>query len=1166
MPVYEYAGDDAPLFVSESDYVQFRFKAPTTWDTEQTVTVRIGDLDTFWLIKTIPEDLIPDPFPFENILDAEPDTMYTYADGTRPTEQIIEVTGLTPTSEADVFITSNLPPGDINSYAMRIDYTGDGTWDTGTSADDYWVQTAPAPVENGAKIQVRGFSRTNNNQSHLITLRIGPTANETWRIQTKPVPDNTPDPLPDFGDKVDKPLSIFIYSDVKQIAGLSEDAPFILQNGQAQWSKLTGNQPTFTTSINSDGEAVLQNGTAFTNANGTVANGDWVQLRIPSSGNANTPVGTDIQIGNASLDGSNGLDWTVLTGDFPSENPTPFSFTNLTEQEPDTLIASDVQPPGGITGLGSGVSVPVTVVDTDSDEVKVKVNNGSIGDFPASVSNGDQLQIFLKTGPVYGASSNRFLRVKVGALTLLDWTVDVSSGPDTDADFNIPPNLNGQNLNTYVTSAAVFVTGINQPITISSTVGSISIDGAPPTSGDKTFDPAVNTYFTLTLLTASVINTPEQTTVTVGTGPSNEFVWRATTYLTPPVGITNAGTWYSIKTPKQDGYSVGTVIPILKLNSIDQYGDLDGSLGDRYPGWIACDGRQLDASSYYQLWEAIGNTYGGNAEKDFVDITYNGQVIGQSVVYTGNFNLPDYRNRRLAGAGLVDNQNGGSAFLTPSNGDNVFDVGSEGGYWYFDKVDALGSQPLEQIQNPVSGATSGLISDFFSLGTIRVQNLTSVTTDIEFTITGDVNAVIGPLQQVIVPVPVHDHLYLSAVVEAEDGEPVIPWGLGGQGGKTLFKFGEELKDQDISVQSTEDAHDGWFELISGTQLVDELRAYYGNSFDLMDWIESNLPDGFPVNQQYEGLLDSVDGPGDEDDDEYGRIPFTTWWLSNPSALNSATLQSTGGAVHQQTTSGVFDTEDATFRIDGYTPTNGQVRTHSHYLTMSPVADPNVDFSGGNEDGIGTKGAPFGQGLGNSGAAGAVQTFQLRETRSLTTAYDQGQYVNKSIGDWAYRFAGGSYWPTVPVEQQTYTDDFVMTNEAGSSGNGSGMILNITFQAYPSLGGEPLGDTRYRINTIVNAGSGYEVGDELSCTWWNDIPNSGNRLIRLNSVSVAGSGQSGATTITSFTQNEIFMGMTSGTFQLTTNIKQPVPDVTMIPQRTVPIFIPFYKSKYVIKAY
>ena len=100
MPVYEYAGDDAPLFVSESDYVQFRFKAPTTWDTEQTVTVRIGDLDTFWLIKTIPEDLIPDPYPFENILDAEPDTMYTYADGTRPTEQIIEVTGLTPTSEA----------------------------------------------------------------------------------------------------------------------------------------------------------------------------------------------------------------------------------------------------------------------------------------------------------------------------------------------------------------------------------------------------------------------------------------------------------------------------------------------------------------------------------------------------------------------------------------------------------------------------------------------------------------------------------------------------------------------------------------------------------------------------------------------------------------------------------------------------------------------------------------------------------------------------------------------------------------------------------------------------------------------------------------------------------------------------------------------------------
>ena len=149
---YSFADNDEPLYVSEGDYVQFRFKAPNQWDTRNTITITIGDLVQYWAIITIPEDFTPDPFPFNNIPEAELDTLYTYGDGARAGESIITVSGLTPTTQASVALGCNLAGG-IDVYAMRLDYNGDGTWDTG------WIQgDGTQVVENGAKIQVRARS------------------------------------------------------------------------------------------------------------------------------------------------------------------------------------------------------------------------------------------------------------------------------------------------------------------------------------------------------------------------------------------------------------------------------------------------------------------------------------------------------------------------------------------------------------------------------------------------------------------------------------------------------------------------------------------------------------------------------------------------------------------------------------------------------------------------------------------------------------------------------------------------------------------------------------------------------------------------------------------------------------------------------------------------
>ena len=101
-----------------------------------------------------------------------------------------------------------------------------------------------------------------------------------------------------------------------------------------------------------------------------------------------------------------------------------------------------------------------------------------------------------------------------------------------------------------------------------------------------------------------------------------------------------SGCWYSKKNAivkkdsnnqeylqeaKEDGYAIGTVITVLKdagsvaNNSTDNYGygDFVGTtarkkLDSRYPGYFECDGDEYNVSDLPDLFEVIGNTYGGN--------------------------------------------------------------------------------------------------------------------------------------------------------------------------------------------------------------------------------------------------------------------------------------------------------------------------------------------------------------------------------------------------------------------------------------------------------------------------------------------------------------------------------------------------------------------------
>ena len=1149
--VYSYAAANDPLYVSEGDYVQFKFKAPSTWATTQTVTIQIGDLTQYWSIITVPQDFTPDPFPFTNVEDAELSTMYVWADGTRSAETITTITGLTDTTQAAVSLTSNIG-STTDDYSIRFDYDGDGTWDTG------WIHTdGSQTVVNGAKIQIRGTTSPFNNTPLRLTLAVG-TSNETWRITTKAVPQNKPEPFPDYTDLIDQPSNTYCYSEVIRIQGLNSPGPISMTNGGEYGISTTGN--TFT---NNDGFTVLSD-TLFTGAQGTIQNGDYLQLRILSASTGLTPIATDLSI----ADVSGGDTWSVTTDANPSTTPNSFSFPDIADAIEDFLQPSDPRPVGGLTGLGIPVQVELVDDQTTASEVKIKINDGSIGVFPATVDNGDIITLYARSSATFG--DNVTATIKVGSRQIATWTVVTNTGPDTTAVFTPPTDRNNQVPNTFVSSAPITVSGINRPITIEVLSGYdalISIDYDTPVAGPRIFDPSVNSSFYLVIKSATQLNTPEFTEVSVGTGSSNNpFTWTVRTYASVPPSAAQLGVWYSKKTEKFDGYQVGTVLPILKEGVAD-YGNLQGTLASRYPGFIVCEGQSLDAAQYGPLFDVIGNTYGGNGIRN--------ETEEGVITYTGSFNLPDYRNRRLCGVGVVDSSRGNSAFLPVSTvGKGITDVGAQGGYWYFDKVDSFGVQPLEQIQGPPT-STSGLNSQFFSLGTVRLEGLETITDSVTFSINGLVTAQIGPLNDVIVAAPDHNHAFISAVVESDGGEPLIPWnpqkamfGTGSRvpGGNEDSRSGDYRAED---VEMTIEAWETWLGTI--TNFAQELQVYYGGDFNLRDWIVDNLPTGDQRNQNTPFNGDTSWGEPQNDYD-VPEIEFLVWWTSAVSALDSASLQDvgSGGGIEQ---CAVIDTEPVNFRIDNYTPTTGNTLSHSHLITENSVPNPQTDFTGGNLSGAGSQADPFGSGLG-AGVEGSIQTFRLWTKRDeFSNRDDGGAYVNRSIGDWAYRLAGGpdnanpnGYW-TSPDDIITREDDLIYSNDQTGPQNGSGARIRWTATPWPSVNGNyPYGDTRYKVDLILSSGQNYQVGDKLTVEWWNNLEDTGDRMFEVTAVGQAGTGGAATNIQVTFTQNDIFMDMTDGLFEFTSSFKKPTPIVTMRPQRQVPIINPFHKTKYIIKAY
>ena len=131
--------------------------------------------------------------------------------------------------------------------------------------------------------------------------------------------------------------------------------------------------------------------------------------------------------------------------------------------------------------------------------------------------------------------------------------------------------------------------------------------------------------------------------------------WTVTTY--DSADNIQPGHWYSVRNKKLDGMSLGTVMSIFR-DKQGNWGDLDGNLDSRFPGWIECDGRTCNVADYPDLWDNIKNTYGGDGAMS---------LNGNTKTYSGTFKLPNYRNRRIMGTGNVDGNSGASPIAVTYN-------------------------------------------------------------------------------------------------------------------------------------------------------------------------------------------------------------------------------------------------------------------------------------------------------------------------------------------------------------------------------------------------------------------------------------------------------------------------------------------------------------------
>lgn len=754
----------------------------------------------------------------------------------------VKITVYGPDSEPDLFGFSNITGAttstSYDSETVIISGLGAGvsvnvtaTNGAQTSVNGGAFSTTSKTIANDGTLAVRMTSSSLSDTKKTTTISVG-AVDTTWSITTTSSGSQIPNPF-SFTDVTNASLLTYAYSDIVTITGL-------------------GTSTTVSSLISGSGFQSSVNGGAWSSASKTITNGQTLQLRLLTSDVLGETKTTSVTVGQGAA-----RTWSVTNVTTADSSPDYFEFTDITNAALSTVTAS-----AAVTI--TGINVPTTVTTTNS--AAISVNGGTYGSSPKTINNNDTVSVRLTSSSTPGGSVST--TVTIGSLSDT-WTVTSTTAGDTTPDSFFFYDQENQPPSTLIESNTVIISGLTSPATVTVTTGAqFSINnGSWVTSG------TISTGDTLKVrrTSSATLGGSVSTNVTVG---SYTTTWRIYTYSS--ADNLDPSVWYSRKGKKEDGLAIGTVISIFRDRS-GNWGTLDGSSTSRYHGWIECDGRSLNASDYPDLFDSIGNTYGGTASRT---------LSGNSYTYSGTFKLPNYRNRKLFGLGRVDGNSAASPIVTtykapdPSSvtsGDgNV--VGSTGGNWYIAKYDASGTPPDEQVYQ----GTEPPDGKFYKLGTISTTGAEEITGEIGFNIVGNTSATIGPITDVVVINAQHEHDIITAQVDAID-VGCVAWGT-----------------------------PGFYQISTG-----EIGAATYSKIG----------------------YNTVVSPGGE-----FNASFNNYWAggvqNNVSGLP-------GGGNH----SAALDVNNVSGNVSVYSP--GELKTHSHYLALAAFGSPGNVYGWGNNNGGGT---------------------------------------------------------------------------------------------------------------------------------------------------------------------------------------------------------------------
>jgi hypothetical protein len=307
---------------------------------------------------------------------------------------------------------SGLGPGDSNSWNPSNYFGASVNYWTGraTGSSTLWPDSSNLSTCNGWTTSNSGSSGMYGIDSSTISGRwnyMTATCNNARSLVCFVNPEQNADTV-DFEDQTGVPIATWVESNIVQITNISAT--------MMVWNASSDTSVQFRVCSDSSCSTVL---TDWSLSSVSVSNGNYVQVRVMSSGLANTTRSLTIKLGvNSDV-------WNVTTGTGSVDSsPDSFSIPTTDGADLNSLVSSDIVPITGITSADvtiTGAGSPKVRLCADADCLSV-IADWTTG--PAAIQDGQYIQLQMTSAAAGWTTSTA--TVTVGTVSA-NWNVITGS-------------------------------------------------------------------------------------------------------------------------------------------------------------------------------------------------------------------------------------------------------------------------------------------------------------------------------------------------------------------------------------------------------------------------------------------------------------------------------------------------------------------------------------------------------------------------------------------------------------------------------------------------------------------------------------------------------------------------------------------------------------------